>query len=51
LGLIDADALREVDAEVSEAIERAVEYAEASEAPDPEEVTTDVYVSWPEPRS
>jgi pyruvate dehydrogenase E1 component alpha subunit len=51
LGLIDADALREVDAEVAEAIERAVEYAEASEAPDPEEVTTDVYVSWPEPRS
>jgi pyruvate dehydrogenase E1 component alpha subunit len=48
LELSDADALREIDAEAVAAVEAAVAFAESSDPPDPREVTTDVYVSYPE---
>jgi pyruvate dehydrogenase E1 component alpha subunit len=44
-GLLDADGLRRTDAEVEEAVEAAVRFAEASPLPGTEDVTTDVYVS------
>ena len=43
--ILDADALREIDAEVVSEIESAVAYAEESPLPDPADVITDVYVS------
>jgi pyruvate dehydrogenase E1 component alpha subunit len=46
MGLLSADELREVDSEVQGAIRQAVEFAEASEEPSPEDVLTDVYVSY-----
>jgi pyruvate dehydrogenase E1 component alpha subunit len=46
MGLLTAEELREVDSEVQGLIRKAVEFAEASEAPTPEEVLTDVYVSY-----
>jgi pyruvate dehydrogenase E1 component alpha subunit len=46
MGLLTADELREVDAEAQRAIAEAVDFAEASEAPSPEDVLTDVYVSY-----
>jgi pyruvate dehydrogenase E1 component alpha subunit len=48
LELCDADALREIDAAAVAAVEAAVAFAESSDVPDPREVTTDVYVSYPE---
>ena len=48
LELCDADALREIDAAAVAAVEAAVAFAESSDPPDPREVTTDVYVSYPE---
>jgi pyruvate dehydrogenase E1 component alpha subunit len=46
MGLLTADELREVDAEAQRAIAEAVDFAEASETPSPEDVLTDVYVSY-----
>jgi TPP-dependent pyruvate/acetoin dehydrogenase alpha subunit len=43
-GLLASDALREVDAEVTQTLEHAVEAAEAAPLPDPAEVLSDVYV-------
>jgi len=48
LELCDADALREIDAAAVAAVEAAVAFAESSDFPDPREVTTDVYVYYPE---
>jgi pyruvate dehydrogenase E1 component alpha subunit len=49
LELCAADDLREIDAEAVAAVEAAVAFAESSDLPGPEEVTTDVYVTYPEP--
>lgn len=46
LGLVSSDELREIDAEVKRTIEAAVEYAESSDAPPPEDLLSDVYVSY-----
>jgi pyruvate dehydrogenase E1 component alpha subunit len=46
MGLLTADELREVDAEAQRVIAEAVDFAEASETPSPEDVLTDVYVSY-----
>jgi pyruvate dehydrogenase E1 component alpha subunit len=43
-GLVEADALRRIDGEVSEALEAAVAAAEAAPLPRPEDVLDDVYV-------
>lgn len=43
-GLLEADALRQIDAEVDEAIEDAVRWAEQSPLPDPADLVRDVYV-------
>jgi pyruvate dehydrogenase E1 component alpha subunit len=43
-GLVEADALRRIDGEVSEALEAAVAAAEAAPLPRPEDVLSDVYV-------
>jgi acetoin:2,6-dichlorophenolindophenol oxidoreductase subunit alpha len=45
-GRVSAAELRRVDDEVASAIAAAVRFAEASPAPDPSEVTTDVYVRY-----
>jgi pyruvate dehydrogenase E1 component alpha subunit len=45
-GRVSAAELRRVDDEVVSAIAAAVRFAEASPAPDPSEVTTDVYVRY-----
>jgi pyruvate dehydrogenase E1 component alpha subunit len=47
LGICEADDLREIDAAVVTAIDAAVAFAESSELPRPEDVTTDVYVTYP----
>jgi pyruvate dehydrogenase E1 component alpha subunit len=47
---LESDVLREIDGEVVAAVERAVAFADASEPPAADEVTTDVYASWPEGR-
>ena len=44
-GLVDADALRRIDGEVSRELEAAIEAAEAAPLPSPEDVLTDVYVN------
>lgn len=44
-GLVSADALRRIDAEVTAQIEAAVEFAEAQPFPNPEDVMTDVYAT------
>ena len=49
-GRVSAADLRRVDDEVAAAIAAAVRFAEASPAPDPTEVTTDVYVRYGEER-
>ena len=46
MGLLDAEAIREIDSEVQRTIEAAVVFAEASEDPSPEDVPTNVYVSY-----
>ena len=45
-GLLDSDALREIDASAERAVREAVEFAEASEPPSLADLTTDVYVSY-----
>ncbi len=45
-GLLDSDALREIDASVEGEVQEAVEFAEASEPPALAELTTDVYVQY-----
>jgi len=45
-GLVEADAMREIDARVAEEIEAAVTFAESSPFPAPEELTSDVYVRY-----
>jgi pyruvate dehydrogenase E1 component alpha subunit len=47
LGLCEADDLREIDSAVSAAVDAAVAFAESSDPPRPEDVTTDVYVTYP----
>ncbi len=44
--LVDSAALDEVDARVADLIDRAVTEARAAPAPNPDDVTTDVYVSY-----
>ena len=44
-GLVPADDLRRIDAEVIEALQAAVAAAEAAPQPNPDDVLTDVYVS------
>ena len=44
--LVDSAALDEVDARVADLIDRAVTEARAAPAPNPNDVTTDVYVSY-----
>jgi len=46
-GLISETQLTKIDAQVKEAIEEAVRFAEKSPYPAPEECLTDVYVSYP----
>ena len=46
MGLLTADELREADAEAQAVIAEAVDFAEASQEPSPEDVLTDVYVSY-----
>src|SRR5262245_22149151 len=46
-GKLKENDLRGVDDQVSKAIADAVRFAEASAAPDPSELTTDVYVEYP----
>jgi pyruvate dehydrogenase E1 component alpha subunit len=46
-GLVSAAQLAEVDAQAAAIIEEAVKFAEESSWPKPEEVLTDVYVSYP----
>jgi pyruvate dehydrogenase E1 component alpha subunit len=46
MGLIGSDDLRKLDAEVDAAVAAAVAFAEQSEFPDPDEVDSDVYVSY-----
>jgi pyruvate dehydrogenase E1 component alpha subunit len=46
-GLVSAAQLAEVDAQAAAIIEEAVKFAEESAWPKPEEVLTDVYVSYP----
>lgn len=43
-GLADQEALEQIDAEVEETVEEAVEFAEESPLPDPEALYTDIYV-------
>lgn len=44
--LVSEDELDEIDEKVINAIDEAVEFAEESPMPDPDELTTDVYVSY-----
>ncbi len=44
--LLSEEDLDEIDAKVKQAIDEAVEFAEESPMPDPEELTSDVYVSY-----
>jgi pyruvate dehydrogenase E1 component alpha subunit len=46
-GLVTAEQLAEVDAQAAAIIEEAVKFAEESSWPKPEELLTDVYVSYP----
>jgi pyruvate dehydrogenase E1 component alpha subunit len=46
-GLVSAEQFAEVDAQTTAIIEEAVKFAEESAWPKPEEVLTDVYVSYP----
>jgi len=46
-GKLKENDLRTVDDQVAKAIADAVRFAEASAAPDPSELTTDVYVEYP----
>jgi pyruvate dehydrogenase E1 component alpha subunit len=46
-GLVTAAQLAEVDAQAAAIVEEAVKFAEESSWPKPEEVLTDVYVSYP----
>jgi pyruvate dehydrogenase E1 component alpha subunit len=46
-GLVSAAQLAEIDAQAAAIIEEAVKFAEESASPKPEEVLTDVYVSYP----
>jgi pyruvate dehydrogenase E1 component alpha subunit len=46
-GLVSAAQLAEVDAQAAAIIEEAVKFAEESAWSKPEEVLTDVYVSYP----
>ena len=45
-GLVDADDLAAVDASVKELVDDAVAKAKAAADPTPDEVITDVYVSY-----
>jgi len=45
--LINEDELAKIDSEIAQEVEEAVKFAEQSPWPAPEEVTTDVYVSYP----
>lgn len=45
--LLDAAELDVIDGEVEEAVEEAVKFARGSSRPNPSELTTDVYVSYP----
>ena len=45
MGLVEADDLRRIDAEVEELLETAIEEAEAAPYPNPDDVLTDVYAS------
>ena len=45
-GLLKSEELREVDADVQRAVAEAVEFAEAGDPPIPEDLGTDVYVSY-----
>jgi pyruvate dehydrogenase E1 component alpha subunit len=45
--LLTEEELAKVDGKVQAAVDEAVNFAEESPMPDPEEVTTDVYVSYP----
>ena len=45
-GLVSSDDLRTIDGDVERAVQRAVEFAEASPLPEPEELLTDVYVRY-----
>jgi pyruvate dehydrogenase E1 component alpha subunit len=47
-GLLTADELDALDAQVSNAIDAAVAFAASSPFPDPAEVITDVYVNYEE---
>jgi pyruvate dehydrogenase E1 component alpha subunit len=44
-GLVDADALRSVDGDVTRLLDESVAFAESSPFPAPDQVTTDVYVA------
>jgi pyruvate dehydrogenase E1 component alpha subunit len=48
MGLVESDALREIDGDVDALLRVAVEEAEAAPFPEPEEVLTDVYVRYPQ---
>jgi pyruvate dehydrogenase E1 component alpha subunit len=50
MGLLKTEDLREIDSEVQRVIADAVEFAEASESPTPEDGLADVYVSYGSPR-
>ena len=45
--LLSDEELAEIDAKVASAVDEAVRFAEGSPMPDPQEVLTDVYVSYP----
>ena len=45
-GLLVAEDLRTIDGDVVRALDAAVEYAQASPLPEPEDVLTDVYVRY-----
>jgi pyruvate dehydrogenase E1 component alpha subunit len=47
---ISAKALDEIDAQVEDEVNKAVEFAESSPEPAPEELFTDIYVDVPEDR-
>jgi pyruvate dehydrogenase E1 component alpha subunit len=49
MSLLTPDELREIDSEVQRVIAEAVDFAEASEPPTPEDLLTDVYVSYGSP--
>lgn len=45
--LVSEEELNEIDARAREALDEAIKFAEESPMPSPEELTTDVYVSYP----